>query len=80
MPETISMCPALLNSSRWESTAAACRVSRAMSIPTTPMTLPSTSSGREMVVINTSLSATVSAYGSSRQVRLLSRGQVYHTL
>ena len=51
-----------------------------MSIPTTPMDLPSTSSGTEMVVINTSLLPTVSAYGSSRQVRLLSRGQVYQTL
>ncbi|MNH43063.1 hypothetical protein D3C79_1048840 [compost metagenome] len=44
------------------------------------MDLPSTSSGTEMVVINISLLPTVSAYGSSRQMRLLSRGQVYQTL
>ncbi|MNL17231.1 hypothetical protein D3C87_1383140 [compost metagenome] len=80
MPETINMCPALLNSSRWESTAVACSASRAMSMPTTPMDLPSTSNGTEMVVINISLPPTVSAYGSSRQVRLLSRGQVYQML
>ena len=49
-------------------------------MPTTPMDLPSTSSGTETVVINTSLPPMVSAYGSSRQARLLSRGQVYQML
>ncbi|KWV85445.1 hypothetical protein PFLmoz3_04999 [Pseudomonas fluorescens] len=51
-----------------------------MSTPTTPMTLPSTISGKEMVVMSTGLSATVSSYGSSRQVLRVSRGQVYQML
>ncbi|MNN46618.1 hypothetical protein D3C81_1610040 [compost metagenome] len=51
-----------------------------MSTPTTPMALPSTIRGTEMVVMSISLPPTVSAYGSSRQVRLASRGQVYQLL
>ncbi|MNZ56356.1 hypothetical protein D3C78_743010 [compost metagenome] len=64
------------NSSRRPSRLSCCRLARPMSRPTTPTTLPCSSSGRAMLVISTWRPFTSSRYGSSMQVLAVSCGQV----